>query len=75
MGRLCCSLALQERLFSSSTGARSEPFGNRGDPINADRFLYATARCLDVPLLSKDRLMHDYTKAGHTVAVLWGVTP
>lgn len=40
-----------------------------GDP--ADRFLYATARVLEVPLLSKDRLLHGYAKVDRTVAVIW----
>lgn len=37
----------------------------------ADRFLYATARSLDVPLLSKDRLLHGYAETDRTVTVIW----
>lgn len=40
-----------------------------GDP--ADRFLYATARALNVPLLSKDRRLHGYADADRTVTVVW----
>ena len=40
-----------------------------GDP--ADRFLYATARSLNVSLLSKDRLLHDYAEIDRTVTVVW----
>ncbi|MGH3975834.1 MAG: type II toxin-antitoxin system VapC family toxin, partial [Pseudonocardiaceae bacterium] len=40
-----------------------------GDP--ADRFLYATARLLDVPLLSKDPLLHGYAETDRTVTVIW----
>jgi PIN domain nuclease of toxin-antitoxin system len=49
--------------------AAAEPADFHGD--SADRFLYATARCLDVSLLSKDRLLHDYVKVDHFVTVLW----
>ncbi|MGH3701081.1 MAG: type II toxin-antitoxin system VapC family toxin [Pseudonocardiaceae bacterium] len=38
---------------------------------SADRFLYATARLLDVPLLSKDRLLRGYAEADRTVTVVW----
>lgn len=37
----------------------------------ADRFLYATARLLDIPLVSKDRLLHGYAEADRTVTVVW----
>lgn len=40
-----------------------------GDP--ADRFLYATARLLGAPLLSKDRLLQGYAEADSTVSVIW----
>lgn len=40
-----------------------------GDP--ADRFLYATARLLGVPLLSKDHLLHSYAENDRTVTVVW----
>lgn len=40
-----------------------------GDP--ADRFLYATARVLNVALLSKDRLLHGYAETDRTVSVVW----
>lgn len=40
-----------------------------GDP--SGRFLYATARCLDVPLLSKDHLLHGYAETDRTVTVIW----
>lgn len=40
-----------------------------GDP--ADRFIYATARELGVPLASKDRLLRDYSVNHNDVRVLW----
>ncbi len=40
-----------------------------GDP--ADRLLYATAQALNVPLVSKDRLLHGYAEADPTVTVVW----
>jgi PIN domain nuclease of toxin-antitoxin system len=49
--------------------AAAELDGFHGDP--ADRFLYATARCLGVPLLSKDHLLRDYAEIDRTVAVIW----
>ena len=49
--------------------AAAELDGFHGD--SADRFLYATAQCLGVPLLSKDRLLHDYAEIDRTVAVIW----
>lgn len=49
--------------------AAAELVDFHGDP--ADRFLYATARLLDVPLLSKDRLLHGYAEADRTVTVVW----
>ncbi|MGH3978990.1 MAG: type II toxin-antitoxin system VapC family toxin [Pseudonocardiaceae bacterium] len=51
------------------TVAAAELADFHGDP--ADRFLYATARLLDVPLLSKDRLLHGYAEAHRTVTVVW----
>ncbi|MDQ3761529.1 MAG: type II toxin-antitoxin system VapC family toxin [Actinomycetota bacterium] len=49
--------------------AAAELVDFHGDP--ADRFLYATARLLGVPLLSKDRLLHGYAEADRTVTVIW----
>jgi PIN domain nuclease of toxin-antitoxin system len=40
-----------------------------GDP--ADRFLYASAQVLNVPLLSKDGLLRNYAETDHTVNVIW----
>lgn len=40
-----------------------------GDP--ADRLLYATARVLDVALLTKDRLLHNYAASRPAVTVVW----
>lgn len=40
-----------------------------GDP--ADRFIYATARELDVPLLSKDAKIRDYARQWGDVEVIW----
>lgn len=40
-----------------------------GDP--ADRFLYATARHRAIPLLSKDRGLHNYAAVDRSVTVLW----
>lgn len=47
----------------------AELTGFHGDP--ADRFLYATARLLGVPLLSKDHLLHDYAASDRAVSVIW----
>ncbi|MDQ3989416.1 MAG: type II toxin-antitoxin system VapC family toxin [Actinomycetota bacterium] len=47
----------------------AELHGFHGDP--ADRFLYATAQELNVPLLSKDRRLRDYAEPDRTVSVLW----
>ena len=49
--------------------AAAELDGFHGD--SADRFLYATAQCLGVPLLSKDHLLRDYAEIDRTVAVIW----
>jgi PIN domain nuclease of toxin-antitoxin system len=49
--------------------AAAELVDFHGDP--ADRFLYATARLLNVPLLSKDRVLHGYAAADSTVTVVW----
>lgn len=38
-----------------------------GDP--ADRLLMATARALDVPIVTRDRLMLSYALAGHVKAI------
>ncbi len=40
-----------------------------GDP--ADRFLYATARELLVPLLSKDEAIHGYARGAGDVKLIW----
>jgi PIN domain nuclease of toxin-antitoxin system len=40
-----------------------------GDPI--DRLLYATARDLRVPLISKDERLRDYARGRGEVEVLW----
>jgi len=40
-----------------------------GDP--ADRLIYATALDLRVPLVSKDRRLHDFAAARGDVRVLW----
>lgn len=40
-----------------------------GDPV--DRFRYATARSLPAVLLSKDRLVRQYSEARRDVAVVW----
>lgn len=49
--------------------AAAELPGFHGDP--ADRFLYATARVLGVPLLTKDRRLGDYAATDRTVTVAW----
>lgn len=43
--------------------------GFHGDP--ADRFLYATARELAVPLVTKDSSIRDYAKTAKDVRVVW----
>lgn len=43
--------------------------GMHGDPV--DRMLYATAGELKVPLVSKDRLLHDFASRDGRVQVLW----
>jgi PIN domain nuclease of toxin-antitoxin system len=40
-----------------------------GDP--ADRFIYATARELEVPLLSKDSQIRQYASRSRDVQVIW----
>ena len=49
--------------------AAAELANFHGDP--ADRVLYATARALNVPLLSKDRLLYGYAETDPTVTVVW----
>lgn len=56
-------------LTSQIAVAAAELDDFHGDP--ADRFLYATAQCLGIPLLSKDRLLRDYAEIDRTVAVVW----
>lgn len=43
--------------------------GFHGDP--ADCLLYATARALRVPFVSKDRVMRDYARENRDVTVVW----
>lgn len=43
--------------------------GFHGDP--ADRFLVATSAGLDVPLMTKDRLIHRYADETGGVSVVW----
>lgn len=43
--------------------------GFHGDP--ADRFLYATARELLVPLVSADRALRSYARSARDVRVVW----
>jgi PIN domain nuclease of toxin-antitoxin system len=40
-----------------------------GDP--ADRLLFATARDLVVPLVTKDQRLRDYARAARTVRTIW----
>ncbi len=56
-------------LTPSIAVAAAELHDFHGDP--ADCFLYATARLLDVSLLSKDRRLRDYAEPDRTVSVLW----
>ena len=67
---------LQDRRIASAqlspeaavwAGSLGEEF--QGDPI--DRLLYATARDLRVPLISKDERLHDYAQGRGEVDVLW----
>lgn len=53
----------------AATEAGLLPEGFAGDP--ADRLLYATALDLVVPLLSKDRVLHDLARERRDVRVLW----
>ena len=43
------------------------PRNFRGDP--ADRLLIATARQLDVPIVTRDRAILAYAKAGHVKGI------
>ncbi len=43
--------------------------GFRGDP--ADRLLYATARVLRVPLVSKDQAIRSFARGRRDVTVIW----
>ncbi len=36
----------------------------------ADRFLLATARCMNVPLVTRGRMMLQYAEAGHVECIL-----
>lgn len=45
----------------------SLPTPIQGDP--ADRLLIATARAMDVPILTRDRAMLDYAALGHVQAI------
>ena len=48
-------------------GTLSEAFA--GDPI--DRLIYATARDLRIPLISKDQRIHAYAHDARDVEVIW----
>jgi PIN domain nuclease of toxin-antitoxin system len=48
-------------------GGLTEAFA--GDPI--DRLIYATARDLRIPLISKDQRIHDYARGARDVKVIW----
>ncbi|BAI72141.1 pilT protein domain protein [Azospirillum sp. B510] len=61
-GLRCLPLSLDAAL-----GASSLPEPLHGDP--ADRLLIATARELGVPLMTRDRLIHDYAAASGTIRV------
>lgn len=41
----------------------------RGDPV--DRLLYATARDLRVPLVSKDERLREFARAAGDISVVW----
>ncbi|MGH9188938.1 MAG: type II toxin-antitoxin system VapC family toxin [Acidimicrobiales bacterium] len=43
--------------------------GFSGDP--ADRILYATARALAVPLVTKDKAIRDFARASREVRAIW----
>lgn len=40
-----------------------------GDP--ADRFIYATARSLDCPLISQDQAVRRYARKDRSISVIW----
>ncbi len=52
-----------------AAGAGLLPSGFSGDPV--DRFLYATARDLVVPFVSKDARIRDYASRARDVRVVW----
>lgn len=51
------------------SGALMDPAAFPGDP--ADRLIYATARELGVPLVSKDRGIRGYARKAKDVRVIW----
>jgi PIN domain nuclease of toxin-antitoxin system len=53
--------------FSTATAAADLPEPFHRDP--ADRLLVATARELNVPIVTRDRRILDYAQAGHVLAV------
>jgi PIN domain nuclease of toxin-antitoxin system len=53
--------------FAAISAARLPEF--HGDP--ADRLIYATARELDVPLVSKDAKIREYARRRGDVEVIW----
>ncbi len=49
--------------------AAAELVDFHGDP--ADRFIYATARSLDCPLISQDQAVRRYARKDRSVSVIW----
>ena len=49
--------------------AAAELVDFHGDP--ADRFIYATARSLDCPLISQDQAVGRYARKDRSVSVIW----
>lgn len=56
-------------LTASTAVAAAELVDLHGDP--ADRFIVATAETLHSPLVTKDRLIHEYARRGSALDVVW----
>ncbi len=57
------------REFASTAVAAAGMSDLHGDP--ADRLIVATAETLRAPLVTKDRLIHDYARRGSALDVVW----
>jgi PIN domain nuclease of toxin-antitoxin system len=62
-------IALADLTPHAAASAAQLPSGFPGDPI--DRFLYATARELAVPFVTKDSPIQDFARAAGDVRTIW----